>query len=56
MSKNPLGSASCRGLTDAFDVENLPSLPKWIQNVVERGETNKALKLVEFLNTAPDSP
>ena len=51
-----VGQCIVSRLTDALDVENLPSLPKWIQNVVERGETNKALKLVEFLNTAPDSP
>ena len=51
-----VGQCIVSRLTDALDVENLPSLPKWIQNVVERGETNKALKLVEFLNTTPDSP
>ena len=43
-------------LTDLVDVEDIPSLPKWIQNVVEKGEVNKALRLVVFLNEAPDSP
>ena len=51
-----VGQCIVSRLTDSLDVENLPSLPKWIQNVVERGETNQALKLVEFLNTAQDSP
>ncbi len=43
-------------LTEAIDVEDLPSLPKWISNIVERGEVDKAVKLVTYLNEAPDSP
>jgi DGQHR domain-containing protein len=43
-------------LTEALDIEDLPSLPKWILNVVERGEVDKALKLVIYLNEAPESP
>jgi DGQHR domain-containing protein len=43
-------------LTDAVDVEDMPSLPKWITKIVERGEVDKALKLVVYLNTADDSP
>jgi DGQHR domain-containing protein len=43
-------------LTDALDVEDIPSLPKWILNTVERGEVDKALKFVVYLNEAPDSP
>lgn len=43
-------------LTEALDVEDLPSLPKWITNIVERGEIDKAVKYVDFLNEAPDSP
>jgi DGQHR domain-containing protein len=43
-------------LTEALDIEDLPSLPKWILNIVERGEVDKALKLVIYLNEAPDSP
>jgi DGQHR domain-containing protein len=43
-------------LTEALDIEDLPSLPKWILNVVERGEVDKALKLVVYLNEAPESP
>lgn len=43
-------------LSDALDVEDLPSLPKWILNIVEKGEVEKALKFVIYLNEAPDSP
>ena len=43
-------------LTEALDVEDIPSLPKWILNIVERGEVEKALRLVDFLNKDPDSP
>ena len=43
-------------LTEALDVEDIPSLPKWILNVVERGEVEKALRLVDFLNSDSDSP
>jgi DGQHR domain-containing protein len=43
-------------LTEALDVEDLPSLPKWISNIVERGEVDKALKYVTYLNEVSDSP
>lgn len=43
-------------LTEALDVEEMPSLPKWILNTVERGEVDKALKYVTYLNEALDSP
>jgi DGQHR domain-containing protein len=43
-------------LTDALDVEDLPSLPKWILNTVEKGEVDKAIKYVDYLNETPDSP
>lgn len=43
-------------LSDALDVEDLPSLPKWILKTVERGEVEKAIKLVDFLNKADGSP
>lgn len=43
-------------LTQALQVEDMPSLPKWIQNIVESGEVEKALKLVDFLNEEPTSP
>ncbi|MBO1019149.1 DGQHR domain-containing protein [Methylobacterium sp. SD274] len=43
-------------LTDAINIEELPSLPKWISNIVERGEVDKAVKMVAYLNETPDSP
>ncbi len=43
-------------LTEALEVEDLPSLPRWILNVVEKGEVNKAVKLVTFLNKEASSP
>lgn len=43
-------------LTESLDVEEIPSLPKWILNVVERGEVEKAVKIAKFLNETPNSP
>lgn len=43
-------------LSDALDVEDLPSLPKWILNTVEKGEVDRAIKYVDYLNEADDSP
>jgi DGQHR domain-containing protein len=43
-------------LSDALDVEDMPSLPKWILNTVERGEVEKAIKYVDYLNENADSP
>ncbi|MGE8941607.1 DGQHR domain-containing protein [Leptospira interrogans] len=43
-------------LTEALDVEDLPSLPKWILRTVERGEVDKALKYVDYLNDTEGSP
>ncbi len=43
-------------LTEALDLEDLPSLPKWILNTVEKGEVDKALKYVTYLNEANNSP
>ncbi len=43
-------------LTDALDVEDLPSLPRWILNTLERGEVEKAVKYVDYLNETPTSP
>ncbi len=44
-------------LSDALDTEDdLPSLPKWILNIVEKGEVERALKYVDFLNETIDSP
>jgi hypothetical protein len=43
-------------LTDALDIEDVPSLPKWILNTVQKGEVDKAIRYVDFLNSADDSP
>jgi DGQHR domain-containing protein len=43
-------------LSDALNIEDLPSLPKWILRTVERGEVEKAVKIADFLNKADDSP
>lgn len=43
-------------LSDALDIEDIPTLPKWILNTVQRGEIDRAIKFVDFLNTNADSP
>ena len=43
-------------LTKALDVEDIPTLPHWIQNIVEKGDVDKALQIVRYLNAAEDSP
>jgi hypothetical protein len=43
-------------LTDALTFEDIPSLPRWILKTVEKGEVDKALKLVDYLNSEPGSP
>ena len=43
-------------LTEALELEDMPSLPKWISNTVQKGEVDQALRFVDFLNTSDDSP
>lgn len=43
-------------LTAALDIEDLPSLPRWVLTTVQRGEIEKALKYVDYLNKTEDSP
>ena len=43
-------------LTESVDVEDIPSLPKWIRTIIDRGEVHKALKIVDYLNSEPESP
>lgn len=43
-------------LTQALEVLDVPSLPKWIMKTVEKGEDEKALKYVDFINSEKDSP
>jgi DGQHR domain-containing protein len=43
-------------LTAAADVEDLPSLPRWIRKLVEVGDIEQAIRLVDYLNEENDSP
>ncbi len=43
-------------LTQSMELEDIPNLPKWIANTVHKGEDEKALKYVDFLNTHQESP
>ncbi|WP_342724458.1 DGQHR domain-containing protein [Bradyrhizobium sp. B097] len=43
-------------LSDALELEDMPSLPKWILKTVERGEVEKAIRLVDYLHEAEGSP
>jgi DGQHR domain-containing protein len=43
-------------LSAGLEVEDLPTLPKWILKVVEREEVMKAVKLVDYLNETDGSP
>lgn len=43
-------------LTRLIDVDNTPHLPKWIMSSVQKGEDEKALQYVDFLNTTSNSP
>lgn len=43
-------------LTKALDVEDIPNLPKWIFNTVRKGEDDKALQYIDFLNIVKESP
>jgi DGQHR domain-containing protein len=43
-------------LTDAIEYEDVPSLPKWIQRIVETGDDEQALGIVDYLNGTDGSP
>jgi DGQHR domain-containing protein len=43
-------------LTQALGVVEMPHLPKWILNSVQKGEDDKALQFVDFLNSEIESP
>jgi DGQHR domain-containing protein len=43
-------------LTKAMDVDDTPNLPKWILKSVQRGEDEKALLYIDYLNDDKDSP
>lgn len=43
-------------LTAALGVEDVPNLPRWMARIIETGEDEKALKIVDYLNNTSDSP
>lgn len=43
-------------LSGMVDVEEIPTLPKWIQNQVVKGEDKEALVITNYLNSEQDSP
>lgn len=43
-------------LTKSMGVDETPNLPKWIFTSVQKGEDEKALQYVDFLNNDKDSP
>ncbi|MBB3009992.1 DGQHR domain-containing protein [Cupriavidus alkaliphilus] len=43
-------------LSEAIDVEDIPSLPRWISKAVGKGDDEKALNYVDYLNNEPESP
>ncbi|SAL43087.1 DGQHR domain-containing protein [Caballeronia telluris] len=43
-------------LTDAIAPADMPSLPKWIFNRIEKGDVDKAIKIVDYLNATAESP
>jgi DGQHR domain-containing protein len=43
-------------LTQMIDLEEMPTIPRWIRRQVEKGEDAKALAVANYLNTDPNSP
>lgn len=43
-------------LTEMVDMKDIPTLPRWIERLVQRGEDSVALKIANYLNTEKDSP
>jgi DGQHR domain-containing protein len=43
-------------LSQLLELEDIPTLPKWILNSVQKGEDEKALLYVDFLNSENESP
>jgi DGQHR domain-containing protein len=42
-------------LTSAVQVENVPSLPRWIRRIVESGDDEQALRIADYLNETEGS-
>src|SRR5262249_904030 len=43
-------------LTEAMTFEDVPNLPKWIRRIVESGDDEQALRIVDHLNGTAESP
>jgi DGQHR domain-containing protein len=43
-------------LTRMIDLEDMPTIPRWIRRQVEKGEDARALVVADYLNTDPLSP
>ena len=43
-------------LSDAVDFEDVPNLPRWIQRIIESGDDEQALRIVDHLNETSESP
>lgn len=43
-------------LSDSLEIEDVPSLPNWIQRIVESEDDKKALLIVDYLNSQLQSP
>ena len=43
-------------LSGMVNVENMPTIPRWIRRQVEKGDDAKALKIANYLNTDSNSP
>ncbi len=43
-------------LTRMIDLEETPTMPRWIRRQVEKGEDARALSVANYLNTEPTSP
>jgi DGQHR domain-containing protein len=43
-------------LTEAVDIEEFPTLPRWIRKRVDLGDEGQAVQLVDYLHSTQDSP
>ncbi len=43
-------------LTKSLGIDDIPNLPKWIYNLVQKGDDEKALQYIDFLNMDKESP
>ncbi len=43
-------------LTERVNFDHTPTLPRWIQTIIDRGDVDRALRLVRYLNDTDGSP